>query len=858
VATAHADQRPEDLFGLSNQPTAKPATCRDARTLRCPRRDGAAPATVETFLSRAWLRRLPTVDADVGTVAGYGLGATRDNAGLAWNGASSLDNRWLLDGAPIDAPRYGDLGAAVPLDFLDGVRVRTAGFGARDRAALGAVIDAELREGGPTHDGEVRAWLGAGRAPTEVPRAGSEYELVVARYADLRTASAVGVVDGPIGAHGWYVAGVAPSLADHSLERRGFRLVDVGGDGAPDVDDDGALVVEPIASQRRDGLGFAAPILARAGYRTAHHALALTALGNRARSVRWLGAAEATAAGVDRDVSALTGSATWTGSWDATTVRAQASWFRSARRESPHGAGGDRPAIGTAYVPAPVAGVGDAIDRSIRAACVDDAGPSSLQRCPVGGYYWAGGAGSLVDVVQDRPTITADIEHRLGEHLLAVGVTGEDGRVVLTQRYTGGSLRQQLGEGTWVDYRLVRIGSGPGFDDDCGGVSCTILDQASTTYRTRYAAAYVADTWRPAATVAVEYGVRGESTQLGTALVLRDVLPRASASWDFVGQGRSRLFVGWGRYAQVLPTGTGERVFAGPTILQTLTFGGDQSSTLGGGGTIAVDAEARGTRVDEALIGVEVGWPDVVRLGVTVRERHLGRALEDDHGVLTGAGRNGGVAATREYTEVATWLENAPTARLGVRIGYAWSRLRGNWPGPYDPATGYNLSSSPLFDDGGDHNATGALPNDQPHRFFAELALRGGWRGLVVEGGLRASAISGRPRDARIGTAEDFAIARGSVGRLPLVSAANLHLAARRGRVTATLDVFNLFDRRAPTSVDDVYASDARPVDGGDRGDLIWLKDDFDDGPAHRNPGYGLPTRYQAPVAAVLGLAVEL
>jgi hypothetical protein len=196
-----------------------------------------------------------------------------------------------------------------------------------------------------------------------------------------------------------------------------------------------------------------------------------------------------------------------------------------------------------------------------------------------------------------------------------------------------------------------------------------------------------------------------------------------------------------------------------------------------------------------------------------------------------------------------------------VRLGYAWSRLRGNWPGPYDPVEGYTLSTSSLFDDGagsGDENATGALPNDQPHRFFAELALRGAWHGYAIDGGLRASASSGRPLDARVGSDQTFAIPRGSAGRLPVIATANLHLAAHRGRFAATLDVFNLFDRRAPIAVDDRYATDARPITGGDREDLIWLKDAFDDGPAHTNPGYGLPTRYQAPIAAVFGVVVDL
>ncbi|MBK9037541.1 MAG: hypothetical protein IPL61_40905 [Myxococcales bacterium] len=286
--------------------------------------------------------------------------------------------------------------------------------------------------------------------------------------------------------------------------------------------------------------------------------------------------------------------------------------------------------------------------------------------------------------------------------------------------------------------------------------------------------------------------MRAQSSQLGTALTLREVLPRASVAWDFLGGGRSRAFVAWGRYAPVVPAGLGAVVYAGPTLLQTLTFAGSADESLGGSAGEAVQPDARGTRVDEALAGVEVGQPDVVRLGVSVRNRHLGRALDDELGALGTAGAAAGAVATREYDEVASWLTSAPTGKLAVRLGYTWSRLRGNWPGPYDPVEGYQLGGSSLFDEGPSAayaNATGPLPGDQPHRFFAELALRGRWRGLALDGGVRATAASGRPRSARIGRGQTFAVPRGALGRLPALTQANLHVGARRGRWSATLDV---------------------------------------------------------------------
>ncbi|MBK9032032.1 MAG: hypothetical protein IPL61_12025 [Myxococcales bacterium] len=94
------------------QPQRRPlARCPDAQLLPCPRRDAAAPAALTTVLTRAFLRRLPSLDADVGAVAGAVIGTGRDDAGLSASGATGVDSHWTVDGAPIDAPYTGGLPA---------------------------------------------------------------------------------------------------------------------------------------------------------------------------------------------------------------------------------------------------------------------------------------------------------------------------------------------------------------------------------------------------------------------------------------------------------------------------------------------------------------------------------------------------------------------------------------------------------------------------------------------------------------------------------------------------------------------------------------------------------------------------
>jgi hypothetical protein len=105
-----------------------------------------------------------------------------------------------------------------------------------------------------------------------------------------------------------------------------------------------------------------------------------------------------------------------------------------------------------------------------------------------------------------------------------------------------------------------------------------------------------------------------------------------------------------------------------------------------------------------------------------------------------------------------------------------------------------------------------------------------------------------------------FLLPRGAGGRNPTVAQTNLRLAARKGRLTLSLDVLNAFHRRGVTAVDDLYVLDPlAPIAGGDETDLVFAKDNVVEGaPARVNPRYGAPSRFQAPVLGLLGVAIEL
>jgi hypothetical protein len=140
---------------------------------------------------------------------------------------------------------------------------------------------------------------------------------------------------------------------------------------------------------------------------------------------------------------------------------------------------------------------------------------------------------------------------------------------------------------------------------------------------------------------------------------------------------------------------------------------------------------------------------------------------------------------------------------------------------------------------------------------------RGTLGGIAYAVSTRLVVASGRPRnvlaDSDLGVVQ--LLPRGSYGRNPMLSQANVRLAARVRGFDLTLDVFDAFDRRAVVATSEVYAGQlVRPVIGGTFEDLVFLKNegcgelDCRAAPAQRRTAYGLPIQFQSPRSFVLGV----
>ena len=860
---AHADDTPDprDVFGLGRKPAGEaPVDCRDGLAFGCALATDlladSVPYALTTWLPATYLLRLPVADATHDAVAYYALGAGRDEAGTSFAGANGLENRWTIDGAPADNARTGGVDTRVPLVFLDGLLVTAGGFAARDRTSTGGTIDARLRRGTDHHELDARAfmtWTAEGR---HRPVVAGTYD-VRRVIADPGPAASLSLVaTGPLASflegHAWYAAGLAPALSTVDFTWTAARLVDRNHDQIPDGLP-GIVETEATQIDRRRALTWSVPAMARLGFDRGPHHLELTLLGTASREVFSLANATLQAASIDRTVFVGDAIATWRGTWHDTHGHVQLAWHRSMRGDAAHDpAAGGIPQQLTAYVPAMLAE-----DPTLAATCADDVMTDpypAFANCQVPtGWFASGGAGSLVDATADRPSITADVAHRFGPNVLRAGITGEDTRLVTETRFTGGVQVRSLFPGQTTERHFIDAATICSSDPT---VPCAYADHSTLRYRTRYTAAYVEDTWAAAPNITVDGGLRWELMWVGPALHFSDQLaPRLGATWDPLGEGRSRVWTSMGRSYAMLPAGLGATILPGDRSVDEINSAFGRGRAIETGLPLRVVPGIEPIAQDELTIGGEVALVRAVRLRTWMQGRWLRRGLETTEDGFDNPGRNGDDPASRDTGLFAIELATSPTSRLSLRTGYVYQQTIGTWTGAFDPRQGAVLYAGSDYDVR-PTNLYGRLPTDLGQRFYIEAERRGSIGAVRLSLATRLTVASGRPRSVLATT--DFGIAylipRGSAGRNPLVTQANIRLSAAFRSFDLTLDVFNLFDRREPTNLDEVYTSgEILPISGGSLDDLVFLKTTGGTTPTRRS-GFDVPTAYQSPVSVALGI----
>ena len=855
---------PRDAFGLPTKGTEKPVDCSDGTDFGCARATDPmaefVPYALSEWLSAKYLLSLPVADSTHDSVAGYALGASRDEAGPNFAGANGLENRWTINGAPSDSARTGAADTRVPLTFLDGIMVTSGGFAARDRTSTGGMIDAQLRKGTATHELEAHVWAGLSAAARHAVTTPDTYQVRTGTLDPGPGVSASIVATGPLGTHlggtTWYVLGIAPAITRNDFNFSASRRSDKDNDGVPDGAP-GLLTTDPIETNKLTPTNYAVPLLARAGLDRGPHHLDLSIVGSVASATRFLFNSTLQSGGVDATNIIGDGIATYRGEWKDTHARLQVAWHHNAHTESardPNAA--EIPQQLTAYVPDPLPQ-----DQVLGLRCSDDSLGDpypKLANCPVPlGWFYSGGAGLLTNLTADRITGTADVAHRIDHNVVRIGATAENASITSDSRFTGGEQLRSL----FVGEQSVRHFIAQ--DQVCSSdpnTPCNYVDVSSLAYRTLSTAAYVEDTWAAAPDITVDGGVRWELMWVGPVLHFsKQLSPRLGMAWDPLGNGKSRVWVSMGRSYAMMPAGLGSTILVRDRTADELTFMGSTSRTVNTGAPLLVTSGVEPITQDEVTAGAEAAALRQLRARIWAQGRWLRRGLESTPEGFDNPGRVDGMPALRDTELLAVELESNALAKFVLRVGYLWSHTTGSWTGAYDPRSGAALYNTADFDVTA-INQNGLLPTDMGQRLYFEAQRRGQLGPVELAVATRFTVAAGRPRDAVANGSDGliYLIDRGEYSRGPLQTQANVRLAATYRKFEITLDLFNLFDKRNETNIDTVYAGGAlHPIEGGRSEDLVFLRTDDGDNPgrpATRSPSYGTGTAFQAPFSAVLGV----
>lgn len=222
---------------------------------------------------------------------------------------------------------------------------------------------------------------------------------------------------------------------------------------------------------------------------------------------------------------------------------------------------------------------------------------------------------------------------------------------------------------------------------------------------------------------------------------------------------------------------------------------------------------------------------------------------------------------TRDYNALVLTARKRFSENLLLLASYTYSRTVGNYPGLYQASNGQldpNVSSQ--YDLVGLLlNREGPLPNDRPHNlkltgsYFLPLDEEDKREGLLFA--LTFRAESGIPievlgRNPLYGRLETYILPRGSGGRTPMLSSFDLKLGYAVDRVELTWEVFNVFNQRGVTAVDEEFTVDrVLPIPNGTAANLPALKTTTGATP-RRNPNYGQPTAYQQPLSMRFGARI--
>lgn len=470
-----------------------------------------------------------------------------------------------------------------------------------------------------------------------------------------------------------------------------------------------------------------------------------------------------------------------------------------------------------------------------------------------------------------------DVSAFYGAHTFKIGGDYENVKTQDNRFYGGGDWVRKFDcsscpNGFYYRHEVFLNDQAAGFDLNTPSTWLTsVANPLVVQAKTQNNGLYAQDSWKALTNLTINAGVRYETQKVGDRFGVWQInlknnwAPRIGAIYDPANNGRSKVYVNYGRFYESIPMDINIREFGGEISLDVNNFDptGQHLTPnpaaptftatklpyrILGGGTVPVDPNLKGQYVDEYLAGYDYEIRPNFEIGVKGTYRSLHHIIEDmlvpaqanyfvaNPGIglgATGGSINGDVvpvpAPTRKYRGVELHATKRFSNNYQFYASYLWSRMTGNYDGTYQDSTGQldpNINSAYDYSDFEVNNSGGGLlSNDRTHEFKVNGSYTipsGPAHGLEI--GLQAHYYSGTPLTA-MGYAssyrnwEYYLTPRGALGRGPADYEGDVHLGypipVGPTRVNLLLDVFNILNRQAVTALDMRYNLSSDPTCAG-------------------------------------------
>jgi hypothetical protein len=665
-------------------------------------------------LTDDYTRNVPT-GRTFGGVLGSTAGAQSDFYGISMSGATSVENTYIVEGINTTDTAYGSLSSNLPNEFISETEIITGGYNAEYGRATGGIVNVVTKQGGNEFHGSVFGYLSPSSmtaAAKVVQKEGGAVDARVDAGNDYDFGAELG---GPlIKDKLWFHVGINPSVANETLTRLVQRQVDDNQDGIPDTDANGFLKHELVSQSTL-------PSSLKTYYFTAKLSGAVDQ--NNQGAVSIFGNPRSGTQSIDPASTSLThspednllnrerGAYDVSGKWTSklaegkTQIDAVLGYHHGYANTTPTNALGKQALVYYGFERS-LNDFADLEGSQISAKC-DDNSPTDMypgiRNCPITNYAEAG-LGNLEKRSNDRTSATLQLTQRvklLGYHTFMGGLDYQLSTYNSNSYYTGGEYLKRFADtaagapGRWQKvgyYGIVRNLTDAEIADPnsvmltgtqviCSNGRAICDDSPALIADTgdRSVGAFLRDSWQVRPNLTLNFGIRFEQQQAGTAKQLQGTIaptgetvgkvgfnldnwaPRLGFIYDPTQEGKSKIFGHYGRFYENVPMDLNVRSFGGeidnvallnanrrtptsqgynPACNVNHAAGQDAAVVLAGcddfqqlailgGGTEYVTPGLKGQYTDEAILGAEYEVKADIKIGLNYIHRTMPMVIED-------------------------------------------------------------------------------------------------------------------------------------------------------------------------------------------------------------------------------------